>query len=77
MQIEEINSREDTAEMQIKELNSRKDTADLLICSEQTVDRYCRAGLLERIKIGPRRVGITGASIRKMIDAGRLSAVTG
>ena len=52
-----------------EEYQTRKQTAAILKCSEQTVDRYARQGLIETVKCGPRRILIPTTSIQKLLTA--------
>ena len=51
------------------EYQTRKQAAQILKCSEQTLDRYCRAGLIETVKCGPRRILIPTEQIRKLLTS--------
>ena len=48
---------------------TRQDAAALLSCSLNSVNRYMNAGLLRRVKIGPRTVRIDPASVRALLNA--------
>ena len=43
--------------------------AEILDVSAPTIDRWIRAGHLEKVKFGPRAVRITMSSIERMVDA--------
>ena len=47
---------------------TRQDAAELLSCSLNSVNRYMNAGLLRRVKIGPRTVRIDPASVRALLN---------
>lgn len=47
---------------------SRKEVAARFGVSDQTIDRLCAGGHLERVRVGPRRVGITAESVRAFIN---------
>ncbi len=53
--------------MAIDDYQTRRETAKILKCSEQTVDRYARQGLLETVKVGPRRILIPTSEIMKLL----------
>lgn len=53
----------------IEPVLKRRQVAELIGLSLKSVDRYCRAGVLVRVKgLGGRYIGITSASVRKFTE---------
>ena len=52
-------------------LASRQRAATMLDCSVQHIDDLCSAGKLEKVRLGPNRVGIKMPSILKLASGGK------
>lgn len=65
--VKEHEEHESPREIKSEGLMSRNSVADLLGISISTLDNWCRAGLIERVKVG-RAVRYTPESIRNFIE---------
>jgi excisionase family DNA binding protein len=63
-------ARQDVAQQDMKrhELVTKPQVADYCQVSERTVDRWIELGLLDAVKLGPRLVRISSASVDRLLS---------